>query len=229
MKKLFEIDNSEKQRILEMHQNATKKNYLSEQNTAKKTQPNPNLYEPSVVGLSQEQLNYIIDNQQRQNTFVFPNNDKLYLTSKYDPENPEGIRVLIYKLMGFNDTGIPVGIGVINVGSFNTGTIRYYKIDKGSFDKSNLFDVDTVRMSNYTPQEALNSFVTNQVESGGSKADPQVFNEYVMSVVGANSTIKEYASKMFNKTVMPKSGVNLQLTQQIKQLVAAQPTQTTPQ
>ena len=33
MKKLFEIDNSEKQRILEMHQNATKKNYLSEQTT----------------------------------------------------------------------------------------------------------------------------------------------------------------------------------------------------
>ena len=37
MKKLFEIDNSEKQRILEMHQNATKKNYLSEQNTTNKT------------------------------------------------------------------------------------------------------------------------------------------------------------------------------------------------
>lgn len=31
MKKLFEIDNSEKQRILEMHQNATKRNYITEQ------------------------------------------------------------------------------------------------------------------------------------------------------------------------------------------------------
>lgn len=32
MKKLFEIDNNERQRILEMHTNATKKNYLIEQN-----------------------------------------------------------------------------------------------------------------------------------------------------------------------------------------------------
>lgn len=33
MKKLFEISSEEKQRILEMHENATKKNYLSEQST----------------------------------------------------------------------------------------------------------------------------------------------------------------------------------------------------
>ena len=31
MKKLFEISSEEKQRILEMHETATKKNYLSEQ------------------------------------------------------------------------------------------------------------------------------------------------------------------------------------------------------
>ena len=33
MKKLFEISSEEKQRILEMHETATKKNYLSEQGT----------------------------------------------------------------------------------------------------------------------------------------------------------------------------------------------------
>jgi len=33
MRKLFEIDNNEKQRILEMHKSATKNNYLSEQTT----------------------------------------------------------------------------------------------------------------------------------------------------------------------------------------------------
>jgi hypothetical protein len=34
MKQLFKIDESEKKRILEMHENATKKNYLSEQDQA---------------------------------------------------------------------------------------------------------------------------------------------------------------------------------------------------
>ncbi len=55
MKKLFEIDNSEKQRILEMHQNAVKKNYLSEQaatqtsqQTPPKAKPNPS-YEVNGV------------------------------------------------------------------------------------------------------------------------------------------------------------------------------------
>ena len=36
MKRLFEISSEEKQRILEMHENATKRNYLSEQNAQQK-------------------------------------------------------------------------------------------------------------------------------------------------------------------------------------------------
>lgn len=39
MKKLFEIDGNEKRRILEMHENATKRNYLSEQETPATTPP----------------------------------------------------------------------------------------------------------------------------------------------------------------------------------------------
>lgn len=39
MKKLFEIDENEKKRILEMHENATKRNYLSEQETPATTPP----------------------------------------------------------------------------------------------------------------------------------------------------------------------------------------------
>lgn len=45
MKKLFEINSEEKQRILEMHQNATKKNYLGEQaatQAPQQTPPQPN-------------------------------------------------------------------------------------------------------------------------------------------------------------------------------------------
>jgi hypothetical protein len=39
MKQLFKIDESEMKRILEMHENATKKNYLSEQETTLRQQP----------------------------------------------------------------------------------------------------------------------------------------------------------------------------------------------
>ena len=38
MKQLFKIDESEKRRIIEMHENATKRNYLSEQGNAQPTQ-----------------------------------------------------------------------------------------------------------------------------------------------------------------------------------------------
>jgi hypothetical protein len=39
MRQLFRIDESEKKRILEMHENATKRNYLSEQETTLRQQP----------------------------------------------------------------------------------------------------------------------------------------------------------------------------------------------
>ena len=47
MKKLFEINSEEKQRILEMHQNATKKNYLGEQATTQAPQQNPPQAKPN--------------------------------------------------------------------------------------------------------------------------------------------------------------------------------------
>jgi len=50
MKKLFEIDNSEKQRILEMHQNATKKLYLNEQGNPESMRSNPNQYSVKIKG-----------------------------------------------------------------------------------------------------------------------------------------------------------------------------------
>jgi transcriptional regulatory protein LevR len=52
MKKLFEISSEEKQRILEMHESATKKNYLSEQaaqQTPPKPKPNPSYTDASKV------------------------------------------------------------------------------------------------------------------------------------------------------------------------------------
>ena len=41
MRQLFKIDESEKKRILEMHENATKKNYLGEQTTQQPTPQQP--------------------------------------------------------------------------------------------------------------------------------------------------------------------------------------------
>ena len=48
MKRLFEIDENEKKRILEMHERATKRNYLSEQETSPTPQPTspPELQQP---------------------------------------------------------------------------------------------------------------------------------------------------------------------------------------
>jgi hypothetical protein len=46
MKKLFEISSEEKQRILEMHESATQKNYLSEQSTQKIQPPKPEILKP---------------------------------------------------------------------------------------------------------------------------------------------------------------------------------------
>jgi hypothetical protein len=49
MKKLFEISSEEKQRILEMHESATKKNYLSEDTVQKILPPKPEILKPLGV------------------------------------------------------------------------------------------------------------------------------------------------------------------------------------
>jgi hypothetical protein len=48
MRKLFEIDENEKRRILEMHENATKKMYLSEQPTTGAEQPTTGAGQPTT-------------------------------------------------------------------------------------------------------------------------------------------------------------------------------------
>lgn len=67
MKKLFEISSEEKQRILEMHENATKKNYLSETSsqTTKDGQPvgtviNGVTYK--LQGLTEKNINQFLNN-----------------------------------------------------------------------------------------------------------------------------------------------------------------------
>jgi hypothetical protein len=60
MKKLFEISSEEKQRILEMHESATKKNYLSEQTVQQKV-PVPGQDILTQVGKSFNFMNFSIN------------------------------------------------------------------------------------------------------------------------------------------------------------------------
>jgi hypothetical protein len=71
MKKLFEIDNSEKQRILEMHQTATKKNYLNEQTS------NPNVTQEPTY------RNTTINSPDKVNDFTMKNIKNCKLVDSY--------------------------------------------------------------------------------------------------------------------------------------------------
>lgn len=71
MKKLFEIDNSEKQRILEMHQTATKKNYLNEQSNVQNTPSTPTY------------RNTTINSPQKLNDFTMKNIKNCQLVDSY--------------------------------------------------------------------------------------------------------------------------------------------------
>jgi hypothetical protein len=62
MKKLFEIDENEKKRILEMHEKATKRNYLSEQETPQTTQPPQQLPYMTSEGTMINGKRYTIEN-----------------------------------------------------------------------------------------------------------------------------------------------------------------------
>jgi hypothetical protein len=66
MKRLFEISSEEKQRILEMHESATKKNYLSEQ----ETQPTKPLKVDSIKSAI-----YTTCNPQKQSTWTYTKKD----------------------------------------------------------------------------------------------------------------------------------------------------------
>lgn len=74
MKKLFEISSEEKQRILEMHESATKKNYLSEQPVQQNQGQRPQ--ESTGIELNKKKyyLPEIIKNEKSLNDFVgWPN------------------------------------------------------------------------------------------------------------------------------------------------------------
>jgi hypothetical protein len=77
MKKLFEISSEEKQRILEMHESATKKNYLSEQPVQQnQRQPPPSITSTAGVNINGKTyyLPEIIKDETSLNKFVmWPN------------------------------------------------------------------------------------------------------------------------------------------------------------
>lgn len=111
MKKLFEISSEEKQRILEMHETATKKNYLSEQ-TAQPTQQTPVTNVSQGVTLNGQLYKLpIIKDQKSLDTFInWPNKELtrgdisrlgLLTSNAFDEKNIPGMKEFQILIKGF--------------------------------------------------------------------------------------------------------------------------------
>jgi hypothetical protein len=220
MKKLFEIDNSEKQRILEMHQNATKKNYLSEQNTPNKTDApaqGKTYFTPEQMGLTQENLNYILANSDQTTTFTFPGNKNLYLLEYGKSGDKESFNIVVITLGPVYQRGnnnVKLGI-------------QFFYRGKGTISIANkkIWQLDTPFAKAWgeddTSQEALNNFVAVSSIPSGINADANVIAQYVNDSISSKPTYKEFLIPMFNKTKIP-SGMLSSLANSLKQSVTQQ-------
>jgi hypothetical protein len=87
MRQLFKIDESEKKRILEMHENATKRNYLSEQPTPTTTTPPQQPSGPEINGKTYKIENITDDKSLNKflNWGTDVNNPEIATTKFYTP------------------------------------------------------------------------------------------------------------------------------------------------
>jgi hypothetical protein len=126
---LFKIDESEKTRILEMHQSATSRHYLGEQvasatTTSASTTPTTNEYvnDPDIVNINTEisKLNGIVSK------FKSPFNLKSYGLNGVNRSGISMLQLVKYKI---DASGRPtlagrifeINLGQSNIGNFNSG------------------------------------------------------------------------------------------------------------
>ena len=211
MKKLFEISQDEKQRILEMHETATKKNYLSEQKTNA----------GSVgLGLTQDNLNYIIKNV-KQGTFIFDNSDSVYLIEG-SADRPENSFIIIrYKLSLQSQKGnpnVPLGVLFLLSGTGNVAT------DRGN-QMTNMQEYNAdEKMAVYdTTSEVLKDFVNSDVAQ--YRPNLTILQEYVTKWVNESDERKQFVQFMFKdpKVKIP-TGPLSPIAQNLKSQYQTQPT-----
>ena len=147
MKRLFEISSEEKQRILEMHETATKKNYLSEQYV----EPKPAVPVPSVeaneFGLTNKNAKQFMELARTSTQFIFNNAYYVLAQRGQSPKEP----------MAWNENGLTwnvYGIGVQQgypyiqqFASLNTLSVYSVAEPKGDVN-SNYTQICTIKFKN---------------------------------------------------------------------------------
>lgn len=209
MKKLFEIDNSEKQRILEMHQNATRKNYLTEQQNSKEQPKQGEMYYgPETLGLTQENLNYILSNSDQSN-YTFPGNNNLYVLTYGNNRESFDINVMtLGPVFQQGNQNVKLGIGLFYRGSASI-SVANKKLwnSTGTFNKAYGLENDS--------QTTLNNFVNGSSLPTGVQISPEVVSQYVTDYL-SRRPMPDFINAMFNKTKLPSSGPLLAVAQSLQ-------------
>jgi len=187
MKRLFEISSQEKQRILEMHESATKRNYLSEQNPQPAASNIKRTFvldiEPNEFGLDKKTANTFLTFARASSQFVFNN---VYYALRRRGELPTqpmnwNERNLSWLAYGFN-----ISMGYPFFSEYSPTNHVYVSNFTETGTQPNITSKCNIKYLN--PKKTFNSTNAEVVVRGGA-LDSLYINSYSLDgMVGGQST-----------------------------------------
>ena len=169
MRQLFKIDESEKKRILEMHERATKKNYLMEQGT-----------DNCIDSKSVDKANQLTNNNITEFCNSLRDNQDFGLgLYYYVPTNAEGKYFNFFSVV--ND-----GLGYSELGSLK----KVRPDDKWAIQHDFSYTENEINPRNLTPASVFNIFNGLKNLAASKNLDPGRFSAYLSNLVNINPWFK---------------------------------------
>jgi len=169
MRQLFKIDESEKKRILEMHENATKKNYLMEQGTGN-----------CIANESQDKAKQLTNNNITEFCNSLRSNQDFGLGLYYyvPYEDAQGKKFIFFSVV--ND----------ELGYQELGGLKLTTNNKWFIQHDFSYTQNEINPRNLTPSSVFNIFNGLKNLASSKNLNPERFTEYLSNLVNINPWFK---------------------------------------
>ena len=190
MKQLFKIEESEKRRILEMHENATKRNYLMEQGTQQ------NCFRQE----DQTKIATMFDNKVSELCSNLNNTEEFYLGKYYlkpvDRNDSDTKKNWNVYTVGGN------GLGITEMGAIKLTTSK----DKWFYEGFNTRNTPTVDTSLRNDLTQMSEFLTSFLPENQTSFDRTIFKEYLVNLSEIEPEFKETIKNYINTLKSTQGG-----------------------
>lgn len=189
MKQLFKIDESEKRRILEMHENATKRNYLMEQGTQQNC----------FITEYQTKIATMFDNKVSELCSNLNNTEEFYLGKYYlkpvDRNDSDKKNWNVYTVGGN-------GLGITEIGAIKLTTSK----DKWFYEGFNTRNTPTVDTSLRNDVKRMSDLFTSFLPENQTSFDRTIFKEYLVNLSEIEPEFKETIKNYINTLKSTQGG-----------------------